>query len=161
DNQSGFGPCDPGKLVTGIDEEGHVICTTPGSAVLGTAAAGCYLYFGWVDKCSGCSDPPSKWSRTSAAACDNGVGSKDTCTTEALGSDTVQLFGLSADGNVDDNDKFFAGMHCLDPEKKGGAVMGACPAGQFVVGTHADATIECASPAPEVVTYLKDHWSVY
>jgi hypothetical protein len=43
----------------------------------------------------------------------NGAGLDNTCASVVLGADTVSLFGLSTDGDVNDDDKFFVGLQCM------------------------------------------------
>lgn len=160
DDQSGAGPCGPGQLLTKISG-GDVTCTPASGALLSYVRASCSIYFGWRDGCDGCTTAPTKWGRVSSTSCDIGSGADNSCTTAMLGSDSVQLLGISPDGDVDDDDKFYVGLHCVAPTKKGGPVMGACPAGQFVTGVHADGSVECATPDPLVATYLGTKWVLY
>jgi hypothetical protein len=110
---SSMGPCPLGQFVTGIHADGSLECTSPTTAAVNTFRNQCTLYFGWNDGCNGCGTPPVKWGRSRDGFCQNGAGSNNTCTATTLGADTVNLFGLNTDGNVDDNDTFYVGFRCL------------------------------------------------
>ena len=56
---------------------------------------------------------PEKWGRTNATICENGMGGNNTCQTATLGTETVQLFGLNTEGDVNGDDKFYVGLLCL------------------------------------------------
>lgn len=154
------GPCGPGDLVTALDGQ-SVTCTPLSGAVLGYVRESCSLYFGWQDSCSGCTTPPTKWGRANDQGCVNGAGTNDTCTIENLGGETVNLFGLNTDGDVNDDDQFYVGLHCNPPAPDGTTVKGACPPGQFVVGTLADGSVTCQSVAPLVATVFASRCRVY
>ena len=153
------GPCKPGELVTGI-EGSTVTCAPVSGAVLGFVRQSCSLYFGWQDSCNGCGTAPPFWGRVNAAACKNGAGT-NSCTTAVLGSETVNLFGLDPNGNVDDNDMFYVGLHCTEATPASGPAAGLCPAGQFVVGTLAGGGVQCESPASLVRAYFGAHCRAY
>jgi hypothetical protein len=160
DAPSGFGPCKDGEVVTGWSG-GQVLCTPAASALLTSVTSGCAVYFGWRDNCNGCTDPPTKWGYEGGSVCQNGAGANDTCSTPMLGNDAVGLFGLNTEGNVNDDDKFYFGLHCTVPDVVAGPAMGTCPKGQFVIATHADGSVQCATPDPLAVGYAKDHLSLY
>jgi len=103
--------CPAGQIVTGV-ADGMLQCESPGPALAAYVAAHCTLYFGWSDGCGGCTTPPTKWGRTRHGFCTNDVGADNTCTTTVLGADTVSLFGLSLDGDVNDDDKLYVGFKC-------------------------------------------------
>jgi hypothetical protein len=128
---------------------------------LGYVRDGCSLYLGWRDTCDGCTTAPSKWGRASSTLCENGTGAGNTCTAPVLGAETVQLFGLNTGGDVDDNDKLYVGLRCVEPPAGGGVVTGACPPGQLANGIDANGALSCASPAPRVAAWFREHCSLY
>jgi hypothetical protein len=104
--------CPDGQLVVAVEEDGQVRCASPLPAAEAALQTGCHLYLGWRGDCTGCDSEPAKWGRVSHDACEVGVGADDTCSATELGDATVELFGLSTDGDVDDNDKFYVGFTC-------------------------------------------------
>ena len=104
--------CPAGQLVVAIEADGQIRCASPLPAAEAVIRTGCQLYFGWRDSCDGCQLPPAKWGRVSHAACENGAGADDTCAPAQLNGNSVPLFGLNTDGDVDGNDKFYLGLQC-------------------------------------------------
>lgn len=104
--------CPEGQLVTGIDDDGSLICASPAPMVADLFSDRCTFYFGWLDGCGGCLSPPAKWGAASANVCVNGEGIDNTCQTGILGGNPVELFGLSPDGDVNDDDKLYVGFRC-------------------------------------------------
>lgn len=153
-------PCAAGEYVTGSSSGGFT-CAPLAAAVVDYVRASCSLYLGWQDSCDGCTTFPAKWGHAGDAGCQNGAGLDDTCTVATLGTEQVNLFGISPDGDVDDNDKIHVGLHCNAPPPASTSTTTTCPAGQFVTGTGTDASLQCASPAPLFHTYFTQHCSVY
>jgi hypothetical protein len=106
------GACPDGELVVAVEEDGRVRCASPLPAAEAILQASCQIYSGWRDGCGGCSTAPAKWGRVGHATCENGGGLDNTCAASNLGGNSVQLFGLNTDGDVDDNDKFYLGFTC-------------------------------------------------
>ena len=104
--------CPVGQAVTAILASGELMCESPAEALLEQVRPRCRVTFGWIDGCNGCTSPPTKWGRAGDGFCNNESGLDNTCAATQLGSDSVQLFGLSTDGNVNDDDKFFVGFQC-------------------------------------------------
>jgi hypothetical protein len=104
--------CGPGQVVSGVAPSGELTCESPAAAIVAAAQTGCSLTLGWLDGCDGCTTPPSKWGVVGHGTCVNGAGLDNTCASVVLGADTVSLFGLSTDGDVNDDDKFFLGLQC-------------------------------------------------
>jgi hypothetical protein len=102
--------CPAGTYVTGTTPSGFT-CTAAGPQIAKYFADHCTLYFGWHDSCNGCLTPPTKWGKVRVNACANGAGVDNTCSTFTLGQ-SVQMFGLSPDGNVDENDVLYVGFTC-------------------------------------------------
>ncbi|NUP10632.1 MAG: hypothetical protein HOW73_31680 [Polyangiaceae bacterium] len=157
----GPGPCDSsGEAVVGYDGA-QVTCAKTGAAALDYMRASCSLYVGWRDTCGACTDAPSKWGYAGSQACSAGSGAGNTCVSTVLGGETVPLLGIDFDGDVDENDKLYFGLHCAGATEASGPQPVDCPDGQFLVGTHADGTVECESPAPQIAAYVAQHCTAY
>jgi len=141
--------CPAGELAVGVDGD-LVDCMPASDVVLAYARQNCFLYLGWQDSCNGCSGPPTKWGRANDTACDAGVGINGTCTAYTLGTETVNLAGVNPGGDVDDNDKFFVGLHCAGAQAAESTVTRTCPAGQIVSAVNGDGTLLCTSAAPAI-----------
>jgi hypothetical protein len=153
-------PCQAGWAITGKLGDTWT-CSPLAEAAVGAIRNHCSVYLGWQDGCDGCVTPPAKWGYANDGGCHNGTGVDDTCTVATLGTDTVHLFGLNFDGDVDGNDKFHVGMHCDVPAPAGGPSHTTCPVGQFVVGANPDGSFQCGDPAPLAAKYFGDHCTLY
>jgi hypothetical protein len=140
DDDCGVTLCPPGEVVVGRNGNAPV-CASPTTAITSFVNASCSIYFGWRDNCDGCANDPTKWGRVSDASC-NTTGADGTCTTASLNGTTIRLYGLNPDGDVDDNDKLYAGFRC-DSVAGGGPVATSCPAGQFVTGIEPSGQLRC------------------
>lgn len=107
---AGEGGCPFGTLLTGINDDGTLQCTSPTADIAPTVRDACQLFLGYRDSCGACTDDPVKWGATSTTTCDAAVGS--TCGNHDLGGVSVNLLGVRSDGDVDGNDKFYAGFSC-------------------------------------------------
>lgn len=154
-------PCPAGQLVTGFNGTAWT-CSSFATSAIAYVHASCSIYVGWQDGCGGCTTPPVKWGRTSDASCENGTGIDNTCNAPtALGSETVRLFGINTDGDVDDNDKLHVALRCDPAAAASTTTTTSCPAGQFVAATLADGSFRCDSAAPQIARYVADHCSLY
>lgn len=106
------GQCADGEFVIGVEADGEIKCGDPSQGFADYLANRCSLFFGWRDSCDACTAPPTKWGQVSVGSCANGTGADDTCTTMTLGGATLQMFGLSPDGNVNADDTFYVGFRC-------------------------------------------------
>jgi hypothetical protein len=106
------GTCPAGQLVVGIEADGSLACASPTKEISAAFGAHCSLYFGWRDKCDGCTSAPAKWGRVRDGFCTNDVGANNTCAATVLGGNTLQTFGLNPDGDVNDDDKLYFGFRC-------------------------------------------------
>jgi hypothetical protein len=157
----GVGPCPPGQLVDGFN--GTVwTCSSFAKTAIAYVQTSCSIYLGWQDNCDGCTSPPTKWGWTSEAACQNGAGTDNTCIAPTqLGTETVRLFGLNTDGDVDGNDKLHVALSCATPTGDGSPQTSMCPPGQYVAATLADGKFRCVSPGPVLARYFADHCTLY
>ena len=152
--------CPPGQFVAGLSEQG-LTCTSGQRAVLAYARQHCSIYFGWRDECGGCTTAPARWGRANDDSCDVGIGAANSCSSLALGTENVNLFGMNTGGKVDDNDKFYVAFHCAGAAGDAGPVGNACPPGQLVTGINPDATLQCASASAAIERYARQHCFVY
>jgi hypothetical protein len=104
--------CPAGQLITAVSADGTLTCESPEKVVADYFDQHCTFYFGLRDECSGCSLPPTKWGRTRNGFCTNDNGVDNTCTSTVLGGNTMEMFGLNPDGDVDGNDKLYIGFRC-------------------------------------------------
>jgi hypothetical protein len=153
-------PCAPGWAITGRRGNSWS-CSPITEAVVGYVRSQCSVYLGWSDSCDGCTTPPAKWGHVNDVDCANGAGGNGTCTTATLGDETVKLFGLNPDGDVDGNDKLHIGLSCNTTTAAGGATDGQCPEGQFVIGIDAEGKINCGDPRATFADYLATHCSLF
>jgi len=152
--------CPADQFATGFDESGALTCAPIDPAASGAVNQHCSIYLGWRDSCDGCTTAPAKWGATgaSASSCANGAGADDTCTTPALGGTEIALFGLNTDGDVDDNDKFYLGWHCVPPDEP--HVNGPCPAGTYLWAV-APAGVECVTASDMIAEYARTSCNLY
>jgi hypothetical protein len=157
----GVAPCPAGQLVEGFNGTAWT-CSSFAAAAIAYVQSSCSLYLGWQDNCGGCLTPPTKWGSTSQISCANGAGVDNTCIPPtALGTETVRLFGLNPDGDVDNNDKFHVGLRCDAPAPGGGMQTSKCPPGQFVKATTTGTGFRCESAAPAIASYFAAHCTLY
>ena len=153
-------PCPAGSAITGRSGNGWT-CTPIADAVIGYVRTHCSIYLGWQDNCDACTLPPTKWGRAGDAGCVNGLGVNNTCVSTTLGAETVNLFGLSTGGDVDDNDKLHLGLACTPPTAPPGTAPDECPAGQFVAGTNIDGSLDCVDPSAAVASYIDSKCALF
>jgi hypothetical protein len=157
---NGVGPCPAGQLVDGFNGTAWT-CSSFAKTVVAYVKANCSIYIGWQDNCDGCTSLPAKWGKTSDASCMNGVGADNTCIAPtALGLETVRLFGLNPDGDVDGNDKLHVGLRCETPNVASETQTMICPAGYYVSATMSG-SFRCDSVEPSIARYFGDHCSLY
>lgn len=154
------GPCPAGSYMAGVTPTG-VECVTARGVITSYVINSCETYLGWLDGCSGCTDPPSKWGRASKTSCEDGQGSSNVCINPTLDNEDVRLFGLNTDGTVDGNDQFYTGFRCDGATASGGPPAATCQAGELVVGLEADGLLRCASPAPAAQAAIQSGCHLY
>lgn len=150
--------CPPGSFATGLDLQNKLVCQPLAPAARDAIHQGCALYLGWLDSCTGCDLPPSKWGSTSPSACQNGAGAGNTCSTPTLDGVAVQLFGLDFDGDVNADDKIHLGFHC--PAADGSPLEGPCETGMFAVSLGEGKTT-CIPAAEPVLSHVRSRCSLY
>lgn len=150
--------CPPGSFAIGLDFENKLACQPIATAVRDSVNAGCSVYLGWQDSCTGCDLPPTKWGSTSPAGCQIGAGAGNTCTAPALDGAAIQLFGLDFDGDVNDDDKLHLGLHC--PAVDGTAVKGPCETGSYAASLGEETTT-CVPAAAPIIDHVRARCSLY
>jgi hypothetical protein len=150
--------CNPGEYATSIAAGNQVVCAPIETATRTAADDHCSVYMGWQDSCDGCVTQPGKWGYAGGDRCVIGAGAQNTCTMPNLGGQTVRMFGLNADGNVNGDDKIHIGLHCKAAAP--GNDVAPCPMGEFVTGSNGT-TVRCAPLAPSVVDYVKTGCQIY
>lgn len=106
------GSCPANHFVAGTNADGSLRCEGVAAIAERYFAERCTVYLGWRDACEGCTQPPAKWGQVRVGACTNGVGADSTCAKHMLGSESVDMFGLNFDGDVDGNDTLYVGFQC-------------------------------------------------
>lgn len=151
--------CPDDTFAVGLDGDGMLTCAPLDVDVAAGVRSGCELYAGWRDGCNGCTAGPSKVGRTGGHACQNVAGADNTCIDATLGAETVSLFGLNTDGDVDNNDMFYLGWHCALAGET--ALAGPCEAGEHAVRVTVDGSVACMPTARLVADYVREHCSVF
>jgi hypothetical protein len=106
--------CPAGELMIGINSNGGINCSPINGIVRGYIEQNCFIYLGWRDGCEAGCTTVDKVGRVSENDCTNISGNGDnTCQTQTINGVSVRTFGLSFEGDVDDNDKLFVGLECL------------------------------------------------
>lgn len=104
--------CPAGQFVAEALPGGGFRCESVAPSIASYVIERCTLYLGWRDSCNGCITPPTKWGKVRVGGCMNGTGADNTCSKLTLGSQAVEMFGLSPDGDVDENDVLYFGFRC-------------------------------------------------
>jgi hypothetical protein len=152
--------CPAGQLATSVSAGGELTCTAVDGAAAAAIRSSCSVYLGWRDSCTGCNNPPAKWSVNSSVACSPGIGAGNTCLAATLDVPTqpVQLATVDLDGNVNDDDKLYTTLHC-QPQTSTPAPA-PCPAGSAITGRSGNGWT-CAPIADAVLGYVRSHCSIY
>ena len=149
--------CPAGEFATGLGPKGGLACAPLDGTVRDAVNEHCSLYYGWRDSCDGCVTPPAKWGRTNQTSCTVGVGANSTCTTPTLGEQAINLLGINTDGDVNDDDKFYVGLHCTDAVNTGTIV--PCRPGEFLA--RVEGTPVCRTAAVAVAKYAQQHCQLH
>jgi hypothetical protein len=102
--------CAAGQYQRGTDASGNPVC----AALKDFINSSCYVYFGWIDSCGGCTNPPTKFGRVNDTGCTTN-GTDNYCALFTLPgiTETIRMLGINTDGTVNDDDKFYVGFKCL------------------------------------------------
>ena len=149
--------CEPGELATDVGSDGAITCSAITEPTRAAISGGCSAYLGWRDGCDGCTFAPTKWGNA-GATCAVGLGDNGTCATADLGGASVALFGLNPDGDVNDDDKLYTGLHCVTPMAT--PSIAPCPAGSFITG-KIGSSWECTPIAVAAIDYVRTSCSIY
>lgn len=136
-------------------------CSTINAIALEAVHARCRIYTGSRDNCSGCTTAPDRWGYTTQSGCMNGTGTGNTCTIHTLGGADVRMFGLNPTGDVDDNDKFYYGLHCTNATAATTTTTGMCPAGSFITSLNSNGSFVCTRAEPAMVDYVRNECRLY
>ncbi len=155
DGNTTFTPssCPAGQLATDISPTGDVTCKTVDTSITSAITNQCAIHLGWRDECNGCALPPTKFGSI-GKQCVTGTGAQNVCVTPTLGGKPTPLFGLNFDGDANDDDKLYGGLHCVPPVPATGIT--SCPADQFIVGAGT-----CASVGDVVIDYVRTSCALY
>jgi hypothetical protein len=148
------GPCGPDAHAVAASLHG-VACLPAERMVAEYVRDHCSLYLGWRDGCSSCPDPPSKWGKQRGHDCQVS-GSDSVCGAPFVGARWVTMVGINTDGDVDDNDRFFVGLHCSEGSVDEVSAPDRCPFGTLLIGINDDGTLRCASPSPDIAPAVID-----
>jgi hypothetical protein len=160
-SENGVGPCPAGQLVDGFNGTAWT-CSSLAKTAIAFVRASCSIYLGWQDGCDGCTTAPTKWGQTSDATCANGTGADNTCIAPTpFGTESIRLFGLSPDGDVDGNDKLHVALRCEPPPQSIETQTTVCPAGHYVSATMPNGSFRCESVNPIIARYFADHCTLY
>ncbi len=152
--------CPTGQVATGFDASGTIVCAGLDAEAMTAVNDHCAVYFGWSDSCDACTTTPTRYGHAGPAGCAT-IGTAGTCATYTLGGVRLRMYGLNTEGSVNDDDKFNIGFHCDDVTPGTSTAMGACPAGQFVVGIEADGTLDCTTPDAAILDYANNECTTY
>ncbi len=153
------GACPAGSFATGLDLQNQLLCAPLTPLARDAINAGCSVYLGWRDACSGCDLPPTKWGHASQAGCENGAGADDTCTTPTLDGAGIQMFGLDFDGDVNTDDKIHLGFYCPSPDYA--MVDGPCGQGTYATSIAADGKATCVAASAPVMDHVGTRCGLY
>jgi hypothetical protein len=153
-------PCPDGQLAVAVAADGSVTCAAFDQATAVAVRSRCAVYLGQHDSCTGCADPPTKWSSSSPLTCSPGAGAGNTCVSATLDDPNtpVDLATLDLDGDVNDDDKIYTTLHCITAPRA--PAPAPCASGWAVIGKQGD-TWMCAPISEAAVGYVRAHCAVY
>lgn len=153
--------CPTGQYAIGFSSAGTIQCSTLNAIAMAAVHARCRLYYGWRDNCGGtCSTAPSGWGYTTHDSCVVGAGTTNRCGIHT--GDEVRMFTLNTfNSDVDENDRFYYGLHCTTGESGTTTTTGMCPAGSYITSLNADGSFVCRSAEEAVTAYVRDDCRIY
>ena len=155
------GACKPGEFLKNVNGD-FTECVAPDYMVVDYVRKNCSVFLGWRDNCEDCALDPQKWGRLQGVKCKNGYGDDNLCLTPFINEQWVPLFALNTDGDVNDDDTFYLGMHCEEgPSEAEISSTGPCPAGTLMTGIEADGRPRCANPVPLLQDVVRSSCSLY
>jgi hypothetical protein len=158
-------PCIAGEAIVAANH-GVLMCKAIAGAAVSFVSSSCQVGLGWHDNCS-CNgtDIPTASGLAGDGNCSVGtISDSDVhgkCAVQRLKNERVHLFSFNADGDVDDNDAFYAGVACAAPAAPTRTRATSCRGGTFAVGTHSDGTLECRQITDVVNSYFGGACRVY
>ena len=152
--------CPDGEVATAITASGELTCTSVAAVAAAAMRSRCSVYLGHRDSCTGCSDPPAKWSTSGSQSCSAGVGAGNMCVDATLDdpSSAVRLATIDLDGDVNNDDKLYATLHCATGPRT--SAPAPCPEGSAITGWSGDHWT-CTSLAEMAVGYARSQCSIY
>jgi len=149
--------CPDGQFAVGVAANGDLTCAAVDDATATAVRSRCSVYAGFRDGCDGCTDAPSKWSRSGPLGCSAGVGAGNACIAATLDAPD-SLATLDLDGDVNGDDKLYATLHCLtaprDPRPA------PCAPGWAISG-RAGSTWMCTPVSEAAVGYVGGRCAIY
>ena len=149
------GPCADGEHAVEATP-GRVACIPSDRLIAQYVRDHCAVYWGWRDQCDGCPQPPSKWGVQRGVNCTIGAGSDNSCAAPFVDQQWVPMVGINTDGDVDNNDSFYIGLHCGDGDTAEQSADRRCPFGTLVRGINEDGTLSCHSPSVDIAPAIRD-----
>lgn len=149
--------CPDGQFATGVAASGDLTCATVADATAVAVRSRCSVYLGQRDSCDGCADPPAKWSQSTPLSCSPGVGGGNACVAATLDA-PVTLATLDLDGDVNDDDKLHAGLHCIAAPRA--PQPAPCAPGWAIAGRSGGAWM-CAPVSEAAVGYVGSRCAIY
>ncbi|WP_437528557.1 hypothetical protein WME79_45850 [Sorangium sp. So ce726] len=150
--------CPTGQFAIGVTSDRQLQCSTIDAIARSTVNDSCSIYLGWNDRCDGCGSAPTKWGRIGASACDIGAGSDSTCSISMLSGQSIKLFGLNTDGDVNRDDTFYTSFHC--DVGSSARSSGPCGAGQLVANIEGTA-VTCVDASEAILSHVRSSCSIY
>ena len=152
--------CKTNQFLVGVDlEKKQVLCADISANELRAINASCSAYLGWEDNCQlPCDTTPSNWAAGSGSGCasDHATQMDDYCSETQLGSANVHLGAIRlGPNNVDENDRFFAGLHCTAPPTANLHAQ-PCMSGEAIVAFVQGALL-CGPVATPAVDFVKNN----
>jgi hypothetical protein len=154
------GACEPGSYATNITASGEIKCAPFDQATAVAVRSRCSVYVGQRDSCDGCADAPAKWVKSDPLSCSAGAGAGNNCVSAILDDATtpVELATLDLDGDINDDDKLYAGLHCIAVPRP----LAPAPCAQgWAITKRSGNSWWCAPISEAAVGYVRSQCAVY